>query len=127
MKPNKIAGNKRAALTLAIYGPAFNKWKRTNPTPEQVRAKNIKVVVAEPEWQRLRHDFVGTWMDPIKRLDNVKRLEAFVGNGKDPIKVRQVLNYLTGSAFRIGIINDSAIERLRQKVRKYWRDLLATI
>ena len=110
--------------TLSEFGPAFKRWARTNPPAGDVRAQNIKIVVAEPEWQRLRHDFVGTWMDPNKRSANVKRLAAFVGDGSDPIRVRQVLNYLTGSAFRIGIINDSAIERLRRKVRQYWRDLL---
>lgn len=118
----KIKGKDRMKITLELYGDDHKKLRASNPSPETVRATNIKVVVAEPGWQEIRHKLVGTWKDTPD--ENIKLLEDWLEDGSDPIRVRQVLNYLTGSGFRIGIITHPEIDRLRDKVRKIWASLL---
>lgn len=77
---------------------------------------NIKDVVNDPEWQAIRIAFLGTWkLTPEK---NVKVLRDYVGNFSDPLKVRRVSNYLTGSGFRSGKIVHSEIDKLLTEIRK---------
>lgn len=85
---------------------------------KEVRSMDIRDVVRDAEWQALRGSFVGTW----KRTpnENVLKLRAYLGDMKDPMKLRRVLNYLTGSAFRIGIIDGPSISKLRDEVRAIW-------
>jgi hypothetical protein len=72
-------------------------------------------VVSDPEWQSIRRSFLGTWKKTP--ADNVARLRAYLGDGSDPLKVRRLLNYLTGSAFRIGVISHPHIDSLLALVR----------
>lgn len=118
----KISGRERMKVTLELYGDEHQKLRDSNPSAKQVRASNIKVVVAEPGWQEIRHKLVGTWKETPEK--NIEMIEKWLGSGKDPIRVRQVLNYLTSSGFRIGIISNPEIDRLRDKVRKIWADML---
>jgi hypothetical protein len=92
-----------------------------NPTGKQVKNLKIQIVVADRGWQELRGSFVGTWKHTPE--ENVKRLSDYVGDMNDPLKVRRVLNYLTGSAFRIGIVEGSGVEELRKKIRNSWKKL----
>ena len=105
------------------YYPALVEFLKTNPTPDgkTVKGMDIRVVVAEEKWQELRTSFVGTWKHTP--VENVKRLREYVGDMTDPLKVRRVLNYLTGSAFRIGIIEGNGIEELREEIRTSWKTL----
>lgn len=80
-----------------------------------LKKMNIKEIVDNPEWQGLRRSFVGTWK--ITPSDNCRKLRNYLGDFSDPMKVRRVLNYLTGSAFRIGIIQGEEINQLLKEVR----------
>ena len=77
----------------------------------------IQEIVNDSEWQSLRKSFVGTWKKTP--VENCKKLRAYLGNLSDPLKVRRVHNYLTGSAFRIGIIQHEEINKLLTIVRNY--------
>lgn len=87
---------------------------------EKVGRMDIREVVSDKDWQRLRSSFIGTWKK-IPR-DNVRRLRVYLGNMTCPYRLRRVHNYLTGSAFRIGIISHPEIDRLLTIVRNVRRD-----
>ena len=79
---------------------------------------DIRKIVDDPEWQKLRQGLVGTWKTNSKA--SVLTLRKYLGSMKDPMKVRRVHNYLTGSAFRIGIISSPGITKLLNEVRVAW-------
>lgn len=116
--------DKRQETTLKSFGGKLKDFAASKPTAKDVRAQNIKIVVAEPQWQQMRADFVGTWKNKAQAKKNVARLRRYLGNMKDPLKVRRALNYLTSSAFRIGIIQSKEISKLREEVREAWKVLL---
>lgn len=113
--------DKRANQTLSLNGAILKKLYDKKLTPNQVKALDIKIVVADPDWQKIRSSFVGTWKTDSKK--NISILKKYVGDMTDPFKVRRVLNYLTGSAFRMGIINSPEIERLRNQIRISWNNM----
>ncbi len=82
---------------------------------------DIRDIVNDPKWQKLRGGFVGTWKTHSK--ENVLALRQYLGAMRDPMKVRRVHNYLTGSAFRIGIISSPGITRLLNEVRVAWTNI----
>lgn len=75
----------------------------------------IKEVVNNYEWQSLRKSFLGTWK--TQRKMNCLILSEYLGDFSDPLKVRRVHNYLTGSGFRIGIISGVEIDNLLKQLR----------
>jgi ABC-type sulfate transport system substrate-binding protein len=118
----KLSQKERMDVTLRMFGDMHKELRKSNPTAKEVRAANIKVVVASPEWQKIRHAFIGTWQDTPE--ENVKVMRDYIGNMNDPIKVRQVLNYVTSSGFRIGIISHPSISKFREEVREAWANLI---
>jgi hypothetical protein len=76
----------------------------------------IKQIVNDSEWQTLRKSFLGTWK--TSNGENVEALRTYLGDFSDPLKLRRVHNYLTGSGFRIGIISSFASEELLEEVRR---------
>lgn len=75
----------------------------------------IKEIVNDPEWQKLREGLLGTWnFQPEK---NCHALERYLGDFSDPLKLRRVSNYLTGSGFRSGRIQHPEINRLLKKIK----------
>jgi hypothetical protein len=84
-------------------------------------SEDIRKVVDLPEWQALRKDLVGTWKKTPE--ENVRRLREFGGDLSDPRKVRILINYLTGSGFRIGIISHPEITKYRDEVREVWKKM----
>jgi hypothetical protein len=82
-----------------------------------VRGKDIREIVADPEWQALREEMVGTWRRFAKA--NVARLAAYVGDGSDALRVARVYNYLTGTAFRTRMIQHPDIDALLARVREW--------
>lgn len=120
----KYSQEERMEKTLQRFSVEHQRFRDSKPTPSEVRGMDIRVIVAELGWQEIRHSFIGTWKNKDKVKGNVQRLRDWLGDGSDPIKVRQVLNYVTGSGFRIGIISDPAIERFRDEVRAIWKGLL---
>jgi hypothetical protein len=77
----------------------------------------IQDIVNNEEWQAIRRSMVGTWKKTPE--DNCKKLEEYLGDFSDYYKLRRVLNYLTGSGFRLGIIQHPAIDTLREKVKQH--------
>ena len=80
-----------------------------------IGGRNIQDIVDNQEWQALRESMVGTWKKNPKK--NVQRLTQYLGDFTDQDSVIRVYNYLTGSAFRMGIIEDPSITRLLSKVK----------
>lgn len=87
-------------------------------TKAEVRKMNIKDVVNDPEWQSLRKSLVGTWKN--SPVENIQRLRLYGGDLTDPLRLRRLLNYLTGSGFRLGNIRHSAITVFLSEVRIKW-------
>lgn len=79
--------------------------------------KDIREIVSDPEWQALRKSFVGTWKHTPEA--NVTRLREYLYATQpvEYLRYRRVYNYLTGSAFRIGVISHAAITALLDEVR----------
>ena len=84
----------------------------------EVQRMDIRKVVDNEEWQALRSSFIGTWK--TKQVENCYQLEAYLGSMTDPMKVRRVYNYLTGSGFRMGNIYHPMIDTLLSKVKDQW-------
>jgi len=76
---------------------------------------NIKKIVDDPEWQALRQSMVGTWT--LMASSNCRKLRNYLGNFTEPLKNRRVLNYLTGTAFRIGKIQSEDVKRLINDIK----------
>lgn len=78
----------------------------------------IRDLVKDEEWQKLRSSLVGTWKTYPER--NCLLLRNYLGNLSEcPIeKLRIVMNYLTGSGFRMGIIKHPCIQNLRNDISK---------
>lgn len=79
---------------------------------------NIKEIVNDPVWQALRESLLGTWRK--NAAANVVKLRIYLGaEDKDfQLRRRRVHNYLTGSAFRIGLIEHPDIDQLLSEVRE---------
>lgn len=75
----------------------------------------ITEIVKDPEWQQLRGSLVNTWKQKAER--NCQLLRTYLDDFKDPLKNRRVLNYLTGTAFRIGRIQHPDIDKLINEIK----------
>ena len=73
-------------------------------------------LVQDSKWQELRVSLVGTWKHTPEQ--NVKKLRKWLGPIKktENHKLTIMMNYLTASAFRIGIISHPDIIKLRDEV-----------
>lgn len=75
----------------------------------------IQEIVNNEEWQSLRKSMKGTWKR--KPGENCHRLKEYLGQKDDYLKLRRVLNYLTGSGFRSGVISHPDINKLKIEVK----------
>ncbi len=95
----------------------------TQELARKVKGTNIKKVVDDPEWQKLRLWLKGKWA--LQGKECVGRMRDYFEKDKnDPWRVRRLLNYLTCSGFRTGAIKESSAEKLREEVRDAWHKLL---
>lgn len=78
----------------------------------------VQQLVKDKEWQKIRLHLKGKWKDNPKYCCKV--LRNYLGDIRETTdnKLRIVLNYLTGSGFRIGIIQDECINVLLKRIRK---------
>lgn len=85
---------------------------------EYVLKMNIQDIVKIQEWQTLRTYFVGKWK--VQPEKNLQMLKDFAGDLSklSNRRLRIVQNYVTGSAFRIGIISNNDIQKFTDDVRK---------
>jgi len=72
----------------------------------------VREIVDDDTWQNLRVSLVGAWKTNPNMA--VRKLRDYVGGGKDIARVVRVLNYLTGSGFRIGVIGNDQTDALRE-------------
>lgn len=87
------------------------------PDPSINSEMDIKEIVNDPEWQALRQSFLGTWKQQAE--ENVAKLRQYLAEAKGDyaLRRRRVHNYLTGSAFRIGMIVHPSIDQLLSEIR----------
>ncbi len=79
------------------------------------KGKDIRQIVNDSEWQAIRESFIGTWK---KTPDsNVSVLRKYLGDMSDEMKLVRVLNYLTGSGFRMGVIGNVKSNELLGEVK----------
>ena len=74
--------------------------------------KPIKEIVKNKEWQDIRRSFLGTWKATPQK--NCARLRGYLGGMNDITKIRIVQNYLTGTGFRLKMIDHPCINKLRK-------------
>lgn len=113
--------DKRAIETLANGEAKLKALYKQNLSAREVKALDIKIVVADPEWQKIRSDLKGSWKSNM--VGNIKILRDYVGDLSDPFKVRRVLNYVTGSAFRMGIIQSDHLDKFRKIIQDKWQQM----
>lgn len=81
--------------------------------------KDMKEIVKDPEWQKVRESLEGKWKDHPDWC--VKQLRNYLGpiDKADEKKLKIVLNYLTGTGFRTGTISsrdNPSISKLRAEI-----------
>jgi len=78
--------------------------------------KSIKELVKNPDWQKVRISLLGQWKK--KSLWCCQQLTKYLGSisSTSDDKLRIVMNYLTGTAFRIGLISYPCVKRLRKLI-----------
>jgi hypothetical protein len=92
-------------------------------------APKISELVKDPEWQKVRQSLVGQWN--MRPEWCCKQLRDYLGpiSKTSNDKIRIVMNYLTGTGFRIGKIKHPCITKLRaelsaeikkRKAKKEW-------
>lgn len=107
-KNNKLK-NKKSKYYLLMY--------QLNPLLSTL-TESMNDLVQDKEWQQLRQSLLGKWKnDPIR---NCKILRSYLRNISECTekKLRIVMNYLTGSGFRMGKIKHSCIQSLRNDISK---------
>jgi hypothetical protein len=76
----------------------------------------IKEIVKSEEWQKVRQELLGNW---VKRPNwCCMKLRHYLGSvsSTSETKLRIVMNYLTGTAFRIGKIKPRCVILLRAEI-----------
>jgi hypothetical protein len=76
--------------------------------------KNIKIVVRNEEWQRLRRSMAGTWHSQTNANHNLQKLKSYLGDTTNEDKLRRVHNYL--GALRGSKL--SGIKIMREQVKR---------
>ena len=78
--------------------------------------KPISELVKDPDWQKIRKSMLGRWTkDPNWCCAQLhKYLGSVTSTNED--KLRIVMNYLTGTAFRIGKIKPPCVIKLRAEI-----------
>jgi len=76
----------------------------------------MRDLVKDQEWQKVRASLVGNWN--LKPDWCCKQLRDYLGpiNETPYKKLRIMMNYLTGSAFRMGKIKHPCINKLRGEI-----------
>jgi len=77
---------------------------------------SLKEIVKDPEWQKIRKELIGKWNNSPKLC--CSKLSTFLGNisSTSDDKLRIVMNYLTGSGFRMGKIKHSCVQNIRNDI-----------
>lgn len=81
--------------------------------------KSVSELVKDPEWQKVRQSLLGKWKSNPDWC--IQQLRNYLGpiSETEEDKLIIVLNYLTGSAFRTGVISsrdNPKISKLRGEI-----------
>jgi hypothetical protein len=78
--------------------------------------KPIRDIVKDNQWQKVRESLLGKWKHEPEWC--CKQLRDYLGKltGATNNELRIVMNYLTGTGFRIGVINHTCISKLRNEI-----------
>lgn len=84
--------------------------------------KPIKEIVKDPRWQKVRKSLLGQWK--VQPSWCCQQLRSYLGSmtGASNDELRIIMNYLTGSAFRMGKIKNPCISKLRDDVSKEMKE-----
>lgn len=76
----------------------------------------IGELVKSPEWQKVRKSLLGNWSEKPEWC--CKQLRDYLGNISSTTndKIRIVMNYLTGTGFRLNKITHPCISKLRSQL-----------
>ena len=79
--------------------------------------QNIREIVKDPEWQKIRKSLLGQWN--VRTEWCLQQLRNYIGpiSSAPEHKLKIVLNYLTGTGFRTKAIKEyDKIQRLRSEI-----------
>ena len=76
----------------------------------------VREIVKDEDWQRVRKSLLGQWKERPEWC--CSQLRKYIGSYSscDNKKLRIVMNYLTGTAFRMGKIKHACITAIRAKI-----------
>ena len=78
--------------------------------------KQIKELVKDPNWQKVRKSLLGHWKkEPEWCCDQLRNYLGPISSTSED-KLRIVRNYLTGTGFRTGLINPECVQKLRGEI-----------
>jgi hypothetical protein len=78
--------------------------------------KNIKELVKDPEWQRVRKSLLGNWKSrPTWCCGQLRKYLGSISTASNN-KLRIVLNYTTGSVFRAKVITHPCVAQIRIQI-----------
>jgi len=81
-----------------------------------MKRKSISEITRDPRWQRVRLSLIGQWTSKpdwcCKQLRGY--LVSVLGASNDELRI--VMNYIVGTAFRIGKIKHKCIQDLRDEI-----------
>lgn len=80
------------------------------------KRRKISEIVQRDDWQRVRKNLLGRWK--TEPLDCCRELKLWLGpvSKASNDELRIMMNYLTGSAFRMGKIKHPCIQNIRNIV-----------
>lgn len=78
--------------------------------------ESISKLVQDKEWQKVRSGLVGKWN--LEPEECCKKLQQYLGpiHSTTNDKIRIVMNYLTGTGFRIGRIKHHCIDNIKTQL-----------
>jgi hypothetical protein len=78
--------------------------------------KNIKELVKNEEWQKVRKSLLGQWKEkPTWCCDQLKRYLGSISIASND-KLRVVMNYTTGSVFRAKVVTHPCVGQIRVQI-----------
>jgi len=79
--------------------------------------RSISQIVKDPEWQKIRASIVGKWnLEPKECCDKLKKFLGPIHSTTND-KLRIVMNYVTGSGFRMGKIQHPCIDNIKTQIK----------
>lgn len=75
----------------------------------------MKKFLSDPEWQTIREQLSLSWKKDSE--SNVQLLRKYLGDFSDPVRIRRVSNFLTGTGFRVDRTNQIELCDLLREIK----------